>query len=207
MRLVVMLPCLVASLALVPHAPHLGSRAAPQAAPLPPEVAAASRGQRLMMTAPAEAAELVQESLYPAWPELSPKADVGDLLSAFAVTAAAVPLSASSEPGDGWRRWRDGGFETHKLIAARLSRQSYPQAAECLRAVLATAKKSYPDLWATLKFVPKKNGLNPMIAAMEKGGAPPSLEGRTPREARRALEDLTRALEQACSLVFTPSVP
>ena len=46
-----------------------------------------------------------------------------------------------------------------------------------------------------------------MIAAMEKGGAPPSLEGRTPREARRALEDLTRALEQACSLVITPSVP
>ena len=160
-----------------------------------------------MMTAPAEAAELVQESLYPAWPELSPKADVRDLLSAFAATAAAVPLSASSEPGDGWQRWRDGGFETHKLIAARLSRQSYPEAAECLRAVLATAKKSYPDLYATLKFVPKKNGLNPMIAAMEKGGAPPSLEGRTPREARRALEDLTRALEQACSLVFTPSVP
>ena len=153
-----LLPCLVASLALVPHAPHLGSRAAPQAAPLPPEVAAASRGQRLMMTAPAEAAELVQESLYPAWPELSPKADVGDLLSAFAATAAAVPLSASREPGDGWRRWRDGGFETHKLIAARLSRQSYPEAAECLRALLATAKKSYPELWATLKFVPKKNG-------------------------------------------------
>ena len=158
MRLVMLLPCLVASLALVPHAPHLGSRAAPQAAPLPPEVAAASRGQRLMMTAPAEAAELVQESLYPAWPELSPKSDVGDLLSAFAATAAAVPLSASSEPGDGWQRWRDGGFDTYKLIAARLSRQSYPEAAECLRALLATAKKSYPDLYATLKFVPKKNG-------------------------------------------------
>ena len=151
-----LLPCLVASLALVPHAPHLGSRAAPQAVPPPPEVA--SRAQRLLMTAPAEAAELVQESLYPAWPELSPKADVGDLLSAFAATAAAVPLSASSEEGDGWRRWRDDGFDTHKLIAARLSRQSYPEAAECLRALLASAKDSYPDLYATLKFVPKKNG-------------------------------------------------
>ena len=230
MRLVMLLPGLVASLALVPHVPHRGSRAALQAAPPPPEVASASRGQRLMMTAPAEAAELVPESLYPAWPELSPKSDVGDLLSAFAATAAAVPLSASSEPGDGWQRWRDGGFDTYKLIAARLSRQSYPEAAECLRALLATAKKSYPDLYATLKFVPKKNGrvrltltltltrtltpnanpnphsrpnpnpgLNPMIAAMEKGGEPPSLEARTPREARRALEDLTRALEQAWS--------
>ena len=105
------------------------------------------------------------------------------------------------------RHRRDSRAAISLCVSNPPSRQSYPQAAECLRAVLATAKKSYPDLWATLKFVPKKNGLNPMVAAMEKGGAPPSLEGRTPREARRALEDLTRALEQACSLVITPSVP
>ena len=74
MRLMMLLPCLVASLALVPHAPHLGSRpatrncAGPLACTAPP---------------PSEAAEPLQESLFPAWPELSTKADVGDLLAAF----------------------------------------------------------------------------------------------------------------------------
>ena len=172
MRLVMLLPCLVASLALVPHAPHLaphlGARTAPRhcAGPLACETA----------PPPPEAAELVQESpvrrprlavvprmqeeadsLFPAWPELSTKADVADLIAAFGATAAAVPLSASSEPGEGWRRWRDEGFDTHKLMAARLSRQSYPEAAACLRSVLATTKKSYPDLYHEVFNEPEQN--------------------------------------------------
>ena len=161
-RTVWLLPCLVASLALGPQAPHLaqhvGCRAASRicagplacAAPPPPE-------------ADPEAAEppQPQPSLFPAWPELSPKADVLELLAVFAATAAAVPLGASSEPGEGWRRWRDDGFDTHKLMAARLSRQYYPEAAACLGSVLSQAQKSYPDLNASLKFVPKKNGLHP----------------------------------------------
>ena len=198
MRLVMLLPCLVASLALVPHAPHLaphlGARTAPrhcagplacETAPPPPEAAelvqeSAVRWPRLAVVSRMQAEA---DSLFPAWPELSTKADVADLIAAFGATAAAVPLSASNNPypnpnldpnpnpnpnhypnpnpnqvplsasseeGEGWRRWRDEGFDTHKLMAARLSRQSYPEAAACLRSVLATTKKSYPDLYATL---------------------------------------------------------
>ena len=53
--------------------------------------------------------------MYPPWPELSKPTDVSDVLDAFTATATAVPLKAASEPGDGWRRWRDVGFELHKV--------------------------------------------------------------------------------------------
>ena len=91
------------------------------------------------------------------------------VLEAFERVAVTVPLQASSEPGDGWRNWSDGGFEAHKFITAKLSRQTYIPVAKCLLKLVVECQARYPDLYAVLKFVPKKNGLNPILASLQKG--------------------------------------
>lgn len=87
------------------------------------------------------------------------------------------------------------------MVAKGLSRQSYGATAACLQTIIGETQRQYKDLYAVLKFIPKKNGLNPLLAAMREGGPPPSLGDVKPREARRALEDLSRALEQTWLLL------
>ena len=52
------------------------------------------------------------------------------------------------------------------------------------------------------QFVPKKNGLNPMLAALQEGRVDDiSIAALKPRQVRRRLDDLTRALEQSWLLL------
>ena len=70
-----------------------------------------------------------------------------------------------------------------------------------LRLVIASQER-YPDLYAVLKFVPKKNGLNPSLAKLSEGDtAAVAIDGLKPREVRRQLDDLQRALEQTWLLL------
>ena len=166
-------------------------------------------------------------SLYPQWPEeaVSGRRELDVVADAFVETVTSVPLRASSEPDDavgGWRAWSDGGFAAHKFIASKLSRKTYPLVLSLLLQLLVVSQANYPDLYAVLKFVPKKNGLNPILARLQvsiekecatvadeeyndclQGGVEVvaedsvSIEHLKPREVRRKLDDLARALEQS----------
>lgn len=154
------------------------------------------------LTATADAADVQrQPSRFPQWPVYEGKKEIADVLASFPAAATSVPPSASSDPGDGWRVWRDAGYGAHKFVQTKLSRDTYPATVVCLRAVLVESLRRYPDLFAVLKFVPKKNGLNPMLALMEDAGAGPSLDGLKPREVKRQMEDLSRSLEQTWLLL------
>lgn len=64
----------------------------------------------------------------------------------------------------------------------------------------------YPDLYAVLKFVPKKNGLNPLLAQLSAEGTDPEsmrIDELRPREVRRRLDDLRRTLGQSWLLLST----
>ena len=149
----------------------------------------------------------VAETLYPAWPECasSKRSKLEDVLDAFVDTTTAVPLRASSERGDGWRAWYDGGFVAHKLIAAKLSRTSYLLELSLLLRLMVGIQERYPDLYAVLKFVPKKNGLNPALATLQAADeaaiAALAIDRLKPRAVRRRLDDLQRALEQTWLLL------
>ena len=120
---------------------------------------------------PATTAEAAPPSLYPAWPlALSEKPELQDVIDAFEETSTAVPLRAAFEEGDGWRVWSDGGFAIQKFLAAKaMSRALYPAILACLRGMMVQSQAKYPDLYAVLKFVPKKNGLNPLLAQIDEG--------------------------------------
>ena len=78
------------------------------------------------------------------------------------------------------------------------------QVLQCLHVVLLHCRGAYPDLWAVLKFVPKKNGLNPVLALLAREGAEAvatSVASLPPRALRRQLDDLQRALEQSWALI------
>ena len=110
------------------------------------------------------------ESFFTAWPEhvLSGKRDVSMVVDAFVETVTSVPLKASSEPGDaGWRAWYDGGFAVHKFLASKLSRDTFVVELSLLLRLVVACQAQYPDLYAVLKFVPKKNGLNPSLARLQ----------------------------------------
>ena len=154
---------------------------------------------------PATTAEAAPPSLYPAWPlALSEKPELQDVIDAFEETSTAVPLRAAFEEGDGWRVWSDGGFAIQKFLAAKaMSRASYPAILACLRGMMVQSQAKYPDLYAVLKFVPKKNGLNPLLAQIDEGAdaSAVALDGLRPREARRRIEDAQRTLEQSWLLL------
>ena len=143
-----------------------------------------------------------QENLYPTWPlndkgkpELQPTLDTFEAL-------AEVPLKAAKLTGDGWRTWSDGGFAGVKLVAAKLSRQTYPAVMGAMCGMLVQIQARYPDLYAVLKFVPKKNGLNPLLAKVQRGDlAATDINGLRPREVRRRLDDVQRSFEQCWLLV------
>ena len=155
-----------------------------------------------------------QISYYPKWPEsaLSGKRKLSSVLESFSALAASVPIDAASEEDREWRAWLDGGFEAHKFIHKSISRQSYADVLNCLHIVLTRCQQSYPDLWAVLKFVPKKNGLNPALSLLAKEGTDAvSVASLTPRVLRRRLDDLQRTFEQSwvlisCYLSQPPSV-
>ena len=143
-------------------------------------------------------------SLFPIWRiPLSGKRDLEELMNAFESTTTAVPLKASSEAGDGWHHWIDGGFATHRFINAKLSRTSYLSVLTMLLHMLVTIQSNYPDLYAVLKFVPKKNGLNPILAGLADGEDPERyrIDEKKPREVRRRLDDLGRTLSQSWLLL------
>lgn len=140
-------------------------------------------------------------SLFPIWPEgaLAGKRELGKVIEAFVETVTLVPLKASSETGqDGWRAWYDGGFAAHKFIASKLSRDTFTLELSLLLRLVLRSQERYPDLYAVLKFVPKKNGLNPSLEKLLAGDeAAVAIDSLTPREVRRNLDDLQRAIEQA----------
>ena len=144
------------------------------------------------------------ESLFPAWPDnvIAGKRDLKTVLAAFEEATVTVPLRASSEPGDGWRAWLDGGYAAHRFINQKLSRQTYLPTLSSMRMMVAI-QAAYPDLYAVVKFVPKKNGLNPLLAELLNGADPDKLriDALKPREVRRQLDDLKRALEQSWLLI------
>jgi hypothetical protein len=49
--------------------------------------------------------------------------------------------------------------------------------------------------------VPKKNGLNPLLAKLANGEEIQSLENARPREVKRAVSDVQRAIEQSWLLL------
>lgn len=108
---------------------------------------------------------------YPAWPSQSEgRRNLSFVLQSFAEIAVMVPVEAAEHDSQ-WEAWLDGGFEAHKFIHKSISRESYAAVLSCLQSVLARCREAYPDLWAVLKFVPKKNGLNPTLALLAKEGA------------------------------------
>lgn len=68
--------------------------------------------------------------------------------------------------------------------------------------MLVAIQPTYPDLYAVLKFVPKKNGLNPALAKVQKGDSEATrIDKLRPRDVKRRLEDLGRTVEQSWLLV------
>ena len=136
--------------------------------------------------------ELLEDSIYPEWPEAAVrgKRELSTVLTSFVHVATSVPLDAASDPGEPSKRaiqaWLDGGFEAHKFIHRSISRGSYVEVLGCLQCVLAQCQAAYPDLWAVLQFVPKKNGLNPSLAELLNGREPDSMrmDDMKPREVR-----------------------
>ena len=127
---------------------------------------------------------------YPDWPEAATtgRRELSTVLQSFVQVVTAVPVEAASEAGCQWEAFLDGGFEAHKFIHRSISRGSYVEVLGCLQCVLAQCQAAYPDLWAVLQFVPKKNGLNPVLSllASEEGGpAAVSIEHLKPRQVRR----------------------
>lgn len=150
---------------------------------------------------------------WPQWPQLTTKTSEFDtLLKSFVNVTSTVPLRASESPTDEWREWSDGGFAAVKVVAAKLNRDRYMSVLACLRELVVRSQANCPELYAVLKFVPKKNGLNPLLAQLGDwdGGGPAAdvpeelrLEGLKPREIRRRLDDLSRAFEQSWLLTST----
>ena len=141
---------------------------------------------------------------YPVWPEAATtgRRELSTVLQSFVHVVTAVPVEAASEAGCQWEAFLDGGFEAHKFIHKSISRQSYPEVVQCLHLVLLHCREAYPDLWAVLKFVPKKNGLSPVLALLAREGADAvSVATLPPRALRRQLDDLQRALEQSWALI------
>lgn len=96
---------------------------------------------------------------WPEWPDISSKtSEFGSLLQSFVTVTSTVPLRASAEQNDDWREWSDGGFTAVKVVAAKLNRNTYTAVLSCLRELVVRSQAKYPDLYAVLKFVPKKNG-------------------------------------------------
>ena len=96
------------------------------------------------------------ESLYPAWPVWErPPADYNEIVSTFVEIATAVPLKASSEKGDGWQTWADGGFAAHLLISRKMSRQNYVSVLKGLLELVVRIQQKYPDLYAVVKVSPR----------------------------------------------------
>ena len=143
-------------------------------------------------------------SLFPQWGiPLSGKRNLTEAIEAFGQATVTVPLRASSEPGEGWRAWLDGGYATHRFINAKLSRTSYVEVLSLLLHMMVEIQARYKDLYAVAKFVPKKNGLNPVLAALQDGASPESMriDHLKPREVRRRLDDVGRALSQTWLLL------
>lgn len=141
---------------------------------------------------------------YPEWPEVATtgRRELSTVLQSFTHVVTAVPVEAASEAGCQWEAFLHGGFEAHRFIHKSISRESYPEVLMCLHIVLLHCREAYPDLWAVLKFVPKKNGLSPVLALLAREGADAvSVATLSPRVLRRRLDDLQRALEQSWALI------
>ena len=195
-RTMVVVQALVQALAWTLHtAPHptLYTPSPPTLLTPPGRSVGLVRAAELVRGAP-PFGELLEDSIYPEWPEAAVrgKRELSTVLTSFVHVATSVPLDAASDPGEPSKRaiqaWLDGGFEAHKFIHRSISRGSYVEVLGCLQCVLAQCQAAYPDLWAVLQFVPKKNGLNPVLSllASEEGGpAAVSIEHLKPRQVRR----------------------
>ena len=141
---------------------------------------------------------------YPQWPEsaITGRRELSSVLHSFMEVAVAVPIEAASEADSNWEEWLDGGFAAHKFIHKSISRQSYPEVLSCLHVVLTRCQEAYPDLWAVLRFVPKKNGLNRALARLASEGTDAvSVAELKPHALRRRLDDLQRSFEQSWALI------
>lgn len=111
----------------------------------------------------------VRSTAFPAWPEsaITGRRELPVVIEAFEQAVLGVPLNAASAKGDDYRTWLDGGFAAHRFINAKLSRQTYVPILQLLLQLMVGIQERYPDLYAVLKFVPKKNGLNPLLASLQ----------------------------------------
>ena len=141
---------------------------------------------------------------YPAWPEsaIAGRRELDSVLHNFSVVSVSVPLDAATNPRSRWQAWVDGGFEAHKFIHGAISRQTYPEGLSCLQSVWMGCQEAYPDLWAVLRFIPKKNGLQQELARLQRDGVDAvSLTHLSPHQARRRLDNLRRAFAQSWALL------
>jgi len=65
------------------------------------------------------------------------------------------------------------------------------------------ARTRYPKLYAVLKFIPKKNGLNPLLARMDKGDFDLGLDSMQPRDFEHLNRDVRRTFNQVFLLTVT----
>ena len=134
---------------------------------------------------------------FPPWPEWErPPAEYEELVATFVEGATTVPLGASAGQGVGWEEWADGGFSVHLLLTRRLSRQTYIAALDGLLGLVVRCQQTYPDLYAVLKFVPKKNGLNPLLARRASGTLPRPFRGPSEALPRLSLHTSTAPLQE-----------
>ena len=71
-----------------------------------------------------------------------------------------------------------------------------------MHVVLTRCQEAYPDLWAVLRFVPKKNGLNRALARLASEGTDAvSVAELKPHALRRRLDDLQRSFEQSWAFI------
>jgi len=106
---------------------------------------------------------------FPTWPEsaIAGRRELATVIELFEQNALSVPLNAGSANSDGYRTWMDGGFAAHRFINQKLSRQTYVPILLLLLHLMVGVQQKFPDLYAVLKFVPKKNGLNPLLAKLQ----------------------------------------
>ena len=178
---------------------------APQLCAAPAEKATAETAQGVVVATTDKPRKKKRQanivSPFPTWPEnaIAGRRELPTVLEAFEQVAIGVPLNAASAPDAEYRTWLEGGFAAHKFINQKMSRQTYLPIATTLLNLIVVIQKKYPDLYAVIKFVPKKNGLNPLLGSLQKGDDPETLriDQMRPREVKRRLDDLRRAMDQS----------
>jgi hypothetical protein len=138
--------------------------------------------------------------------------------------ALAYDFLANGEVSTGLVEWREAAWAWRNFAASQIlapydeldaaARRSAAQDGSCqvaastqpvesMRATLGAiarmldgARARYPKLAAVLKFIPKKNGLNPLLAQLASGDTDLGLDSMQPREFEHLNRDVRRSFNQ-----------